>query len=183
MYVSHDRPLWQSALILVGIGTALVVIGSTLLILAIFPQHCDQWEDVLSNDPRHGAIIRSQVACTSFGSTYEESIQWVSPAGRRRIIFTYEPPGGIVSHKGVAIRYPVTPSVTRRAIARICPAAYGRVILIMLLAASCPSAPPCRADVITDWDTKGSAVASPAALGERELAIVDLCLMRWRCRD
>jgi hypothetical protein len=49
-------------------------------------------------------------------------------------------------------------------------------ILIMVLAAACPGVPPCRADVITDWDTKGSAVASPAALGERELAIVDLSM-------
>jgi hypothetical protein len=35
---------------------------------------------------------------------------------------------------------------------------------------------PCHADVITDWDAKGSAVASPAALGERELAIVDIAM-------
>jgi hypothetical protein len=36
--------------------------------------------------------------------------------------------------------------------------------------------PPCQADVITDWDAKASAVASPAALGERELAIVDIAM-------
>src|ERR1700722_2262601 len=35
---------------------------------------------------------------------------------------------------------------------------------------------PCHADVVTDWDAKASAVASPAALGERELAIVDLAM-------
>ena len=35
---------------------------------------------------------------------------------------------------------------------------------------------PCHADVITDWDAKASAVASPAALGERELAIVDVAM-------
>jgi hypothetical protein len=35
---------------------------------------------------------------------------------------------------------------------------------------------PCHADVITDWDAKASAVASPAALGERELAIVDIAM-------
>jgi hypothetical protein len=34
----------------------------------------------------------------------------------------------------------------------------------------------CRADTVTDWDTKASAVASPAALGEREVAIVDLAM-------
>jgi hypothetical protein len=33
-----------------------------------------------------------------------------------------------------------------------------------------------RADVVTDWDAKASAVASPAALGERELAIVDIAM-------
>jgi hypothetical protein len=35
---------------------------------------------------------------------------------------------------------------------------------------------PCHADVITDWDAKASALASPAALGERELAIVDIAM-------
>jgi hypothetical protein len=35
---------------------------------------------------------------------------------------------------------------------------------------------PCQADVITDWDAKASTVASPAALGERELAIVDIAM-------
>ena len=34
----------------------------------------------------------------------------------------------------------------------------------------------CRADTITDWDTKATAVASFAALGEREVAIVDLAM-------
>jgi hypothetical protein len=34
----------------------------------------------------------------------------------------------------------------------------------------------CGADTITDWDAKASAVASPAALGEREVAIVDLAM-------
>jgi hypothetical protein len=34
----------------------------------------------------------------------------------------------------------------------------------------------CRADAIIDWDTKATAVASPAALGEREVAIVDLAM-------
>jgi len=34
----------------------------------------------------------------------------------------------------------------------------------------------CRADVITDWDAKATAVASPAAMGEREAAIVNLAM-------
>jgi len=34
----------------------------------------------------------------------------------------------------------------------------------------------CGADTVTDWDAKASAVASPAALGEREVAIVDLAM-------
>jgi hypothetical protein len=46
----------------------------------------------------------------------------------------------------------------------------------MALTAWCAGAPPCRADVITDWDTKATALASPAALGEREVAIVDLAM-------
>ncbi len=34
----------------------------------------------------------------------------------------------------------------------------------------------CIADTITDWDTKATAVASSAALGEREVTIVDLAM-------
>lgn len=34
----------------------------------------------------------------------------------------------------------------------------------------------CRADTITDWDTKATAAASSAALGEREVTIVDLAM-------
>jgi hypothetical protein len=34
----------------------------------------------------------------------------------------------------------------------------------------------CGADTVTDWDTKATAVASPAALGEREVTIVDLAM-------
>src|SRR5215469_12072369 len=34
----------------------------------------------------------------------------------------------------------------------------------------------CRADTVTDWDTKATAVASAAALGEREVTIVDLAM-------
>src|SRR5260221_10167159 len=49
-------------------------------------------------------------------------------------------------------------------------------ILIMVAAAWCTASRPCPADVITDWDTKASAVASPAALGQPEQAIVDLSM-------
>jgi len=48
--------------------------------------------------------------------------------------------------------------------------------LIVSLTAWCAGAAPCQADVITDWDTKAIAVASPGALGEREVAIVDLAM-------
>jgi hypothetical protein len=34
----------------------------------------------------------------------------------------------------------------------------------------------CRADTITDWDAKETAVASFAALGQREVAIVDFAM-------
>src|SRR5258708_29818090 len=49
-------------------------------------------------------------------------------------------------------------------------------ILFAVLTALGGLARPCHADVVTDWDAKASAVASPAALGERELAIVDLAM-------
>jgi hypothetical protein len=44
------------------------------------------------------------------------------------------------------------------------------------LAAAGSAALPCYADVITDWDARATAVAGPAALGERELAIVDVAM-------
>ena len=50
------------------------------------------------------------------------------------------------------------------------------VLLIAMLAAIGGAVLPCHADVITDWDAKASAVASPAALGQRELAIVDIAM-------
>jgi hypothetical protein len=51
-----------------------------------------------------------------------------------------------------------------------------RAILVVALIAFGGAARPCHADVITEWDARASAVASPAALGERELAIVDLAM-------
>jgi hypothetical protein len=85
---------------------------SILFVLIIFPEHCDEAERVLLNDPSHGEIVQNEALCTSLGSTDIESIQWVPPGGRRRMILRYETPGGIVSHKGVPIKYPITPSVT-----------------------------------------------------------------------
>ncbi len=52
----------------------------------------------------------------------------------------------------------------------------GPKTLVMALAALSSVVLPCHADVITDWDAKASAVASPAALGERESAIVDVAM-------
>jgi hypothetical protein len=52
----------------------------------------------------------------------------------------------------------------------------GPAILFMAFATLSSAALQSHADVITDWDAKASAVASPAALGERELAIVDIAM-------
>jgi len=51
-----------------------------------------------------------------------------------------------------------------------------RNVTLLTLIAIGVGASPVRADVITDWDAKISAVASPAALGEREATIVDLAM-------
>ena len=48
--------------------------------------------------------------------------------------------------------------------------------LLVALLASAAYGPDTYADTITDWDTRASAAASPAALGERETAIVDLAM-------
>jgi hypothetical protein len=49
-------------------------------------------------------------------------------------------------------------------------------ISILVIAVWCTAIRQCPADAITDWDTKASAVASPAALGQREQAIVNLSM-------
>lgn len=49
-------------------------------------------------------------------------------------------------------------------------------VALLTLAAIGAGVSPLRADVVTDWDAKASAVASPAALGEREATIVDLAM-------
>lgn len=51
-----------------------------------------------------------------------------------------------------------------------------RSVMVALLGAVGIHATPLRADVITDWDAKAAAVASPAALGERETTLVDLAM-------
>lgn len=48
--------------------------------------------------------------------------------------------------------------------------------ITLALMGACLAQAPCAADVITDWDAKASAVASPAALGQREVTIVDLAM-------
>jgi hypothetical protein len=49
-------------------------------------------------------------------------------------------------------------------------------VILLILGAVGVGASPLRADVITDWDAKITAVASPAALGEREATMVDLAM-------
>src|SRR5882762_729462 len=49
-----------------------------------------------------------------------------------------------------------------------------RAPIAVLLLLGC--AMTCWADVITDWDARASAMASPAAIGQRELAIVDIAM-------
>lgn len=51
-----------------------------------------------------------------------------------------------------------------------------REVILLTLVTIGVGASPVRADVITDWDAKVSAIASPAALGEREAVIVDLAM-------
>ena len=48
--------------------------------------------------------------------------------------------------------------------------------IMLAIMGACLAQAPCSADVITDWDAKASAVASPAALGQREVTIVDLAM-------
>jgi hypothetical protein len=49
-------------------------------------------------------------------------------------------------------------------------------VILLTLFAMGVAASPVWADVITDWDSKITSIASPAALGEREATIVDLAM-------
>jgi len=107
------RPIWQSSLAAVlsfaTVGAGLI----TMLMYTLMPK-CDREELILATDAHGRSIVSVFKACTSIGTTVEESIQLKSAYGARKAIFKYEPNGGVIGCKGKAFPGVAEPSVDWR---------------------------------------------------------------------
>jgi hypothetical protein len=68
----------------------------------VFWPHCDREEKTLAADSLGRSIISCFEACTSLGTSMEESIELKSVSGKKMPIIKYEPNGGIVGCRGKA---------------------------------------------------------------------------------
>jgi hypothetical protein len=66
---------------------------------------------VLATDARGRSIVSKFEACTTLGTSMEDSIELKSTSGDRMVIFKYVPDGGIVGCKGKTFPATVEPSV------------------------------------------------------------------------
>jgi hypothetical protein len=66
----------------------------------IFWPHCDREEKILASDSLGRSIVSCFEACTSLGTSMEESIELKSASGKMMTILKYEPNGGIVGCRG-----------------------------------------------------------------------------------
>jgi hypothetical protein len=104
------RPIWQSSL--AAVLSFAIVLAGVIAVLAYFLwPHCDREERVLATDTQGRAVVSVFEACTSFGTTLEESIELKSASGDRKTIFKYEPNGGMAGCKGKSFPPVAEPSV------------------------------------------------------------------------
>src|ERR1700722_17777596 len=83
-------------------------LGSIALVFAIgigtfayiFWPHCDREEKILATDSLGRSIVSCFEACTSLGTSMEESVELKSASGKKMTILKYEPNGGIVGCRG-----------------------------------------------------------------------------------
>jgi hypothetical protein len=66
----------------------------------IFWPHCDREERILAADSLGRSIVSCFEACTSLGTSMEESVELKSASGKKMTILKYEPNGGIVGCRG-----------------------------------------------------------------------------------
>jgi hypothetical protein len=66
----------------------------------IFWPHCDREEKILATDSLGRSIVSCFEACTSLGTSMQESVELKSSSGKKMTILEYEPNGGIVGCRG-----------------------------------------------------------------------------------
>lgn len=97
-------------------ATASVMILCAALFVAVrfmlFPHPCDRFETMLSRDAEGRSVEYVFEACTTIGTDTEGWVDLISASGNRIHIFTFEPWGGEISHKGVRVKGPFEPAAT-----------------------------------------------------------------------
>jgi hypothetical protein len=93
------RVSWKFVRATLG-GVALVGAIGIGYVAYIFWPHCDREERILASDSLGRSIVSCFEACTSLGTSIEESIELRSASGKKMTILKYEPNGGIVGCRG-----------------------------------------------------------------------------------
>ncbi len=93
------------------LGSVAIVgaIGFGYLAYFFWP-HCDREEKILAADSLGRSIVSCFEACTSLGTSIEESVELKSASGKRMTILKYEPNGGIVGCRGKT--FPANPELS-----------------------------------------------------------------------
>jgi hypothetical protein len=99
--------LFTAASVLV-VAVALIAFLWTLL----FRNACAREEYVLARDPSGRVLNYKFEACTTIGTTVYEAVELVSPSGRRKTIFRFEPADGMIRYHGIYVTGPLQPSAT-----------------------------------------------------------------------
>jgi hypothetical protein len=77
----------------------------------LFWAHSDREEKTLATDSLGRSIVSCFEACTSVGTSVEESVAYTSASGKKITILEYEPNGGIVGCRGKTFPGNQEPSV------------------------------------------------------------------------
>jgi hypothetical protein len=74
---------------------------------------CDRFETVLATDTQGRSVVSVFNACTTVGTTLDETIELRSPSGRRTPFFRFVPNGGQVGcPKLPGVQIPASPEAT-----------------------------------------------------------------------
>jgi hypothetical protein len=82
-----------------GSVAVVVAIGFGYVAFLFWPQ-CDREERILATDSIGRSIVSCFEACTSLGTSMEETVELKSASGKRMTILKYEPNPGIVGCRG-----------------------------------------------------------------------------------
>jgi hypothetical protein len=93
------RISWKFIGATLGSVAIVTAIGFGYVAYILWP-HCDREEKILATDSLGRSIVSCFEACTSFGTSMEESVELKSAAGKKMTILKYEPNGGIVGCRG-----------------------------------------------------------------------------------